>query len=65
MNVEIGTDVLAADSAEAFSKAVLSLLESEKLAEKLKESGKSYVRSNHSLETVYDPLNQALVQGSK
>ncbi len=65
MNVEIGTDLLAADSAEAFSKAVLSLLESEKLAETLKESGKSYVRSNHSLETVYDPLNKVLVQGGK
>jgi len=63
MNVEIGKNILAADSAETFSSAVLELLDSEKLTKDLSESGLNYVRKHHSQETVYDPLNKVLCNG--
>ena len=52
-----GKDILVADSPKDFSRAVVSLLESEPLSRDVGDRGLRYVRANHS----WDVLNERFV----
>ena len=48
LNVEPGKEILAADSPDAFSQAVLRLLRDQNLQQEIGRAGETYVRASHS-----------------
>ena len=54
-----GEDVLVADGAEAFARAVLTLLDSPELRASVGAAGRRYVEQNHSWDAVCELLEAA------
>jgi glycosyltransferase involved in cell wall biosynthesis len=56
-----GQDIILADTPDSFTDAVISLLQSESLREKIGDAGLRYVQAHHSWDAINERFEQTLL----